>query len=73
MPNTFCQITKNEKYTIKNKTYKNWKTTYCFGCKYYTKKFRPQEVKMINKVLREKSHCIVSQSNRSRFLKQKIN
>ena len=48
-------------------------TTYCFGCKYYTKKFRSQEEKMINKVLREKSNCVVSRSNRSRFLKQKIN
>ena len=34
-------------------------TTYCFGCKDYTKKFRPEKVKMINKVLREKSHCVV--------------
>ena len=34
-------------------------TTYCFGCKDYTKNFRPQEVKMINKLLREKSHCVV--------------
>ena len=48
-------------------------TTYCFGCKYYTKRFRPQEENMINKVLREKSNCVVSRSNRSRFLKQKIN
>ena len=29
------------------------RTTYCFGCKDYTKNFRPQEVKMTNKVLRE--------------------
>ena len=48
-------------------------TTYCFGCKDYTKNFRPQEVKMINKVPREKSHCVVCWSNKSRFLKQKIN
>ena len=48
-------------------------TTCCFGCKDYTKNFRPQEVKMINKVLREKSHCVVCQSNISRLLKQKIN
>ena len=34
-------------------------TTYCFGCKDYTKNFRPEKVKMINKVLREKSHCVV--------------
>ena len=33
-------------------------TTYCFGCKDYTKNFRPQEVKMINKLLREKSPCV---------------
>ena len=26
-------------------------TTYCFGCKDYTKNFRPQEVKMTNKIL----------------------
>ena len=47
--------------------------TYCFGCKDYTKKFRPEKVKMINKVLREKFHCAVCRSNKSRFLKQKIN
>ena len=48
-------------------------TSYCFGCKDYTKDFRPKKVKMINKVLREKSDCVVCQSNKSRFLKQKIN
>ena len=47
--------------------------TYCFGCKDYTKNFRPQEVKMTNKALREKSNCVVCRSNKSRFLKQKIN
>ena len=48
-------------------------TTYCFRCKDYRKNFRPQKVKIINKVLREKSHCVVCRSNKSRFLKQKIN
>ena len=48
-------------------------TTYCFGCKNYTKNFRPEKVKMMNKVVREKSHCVVCQSNKSRLLKQKIN
>ena len=48
-------------------------TTCCFGYKNYTKNFRPEKVKMINKVLREKSHYIVYRSNKSRFLKQKIN
>ena len=48
-------------------------TTYCFGCKDYTHNFRPEKVKMTNKVLREKSHCVACQSNKSRFLKQKLN
>ena len=48
-------------------------TTYCFGCKDITHHFRPQEVKMTNKVLREKSNYVVCQSNKSRFLKQKHN
>ena len=42
-------------------------TTYCFGCKDYTKSFRPEKVKMIYKVLREKSHYVVYRSNKSRF------
>ena len=48
-------------------------TTYCLGCKDYTHNFRPEKVKMTNKVLREKSCCVVCWSNKSRFLKQKIN
>ena len=47
--------------------------TYCFGCKDFTHNFRPQEVKMTNKVLWEKSNCVVCWSNKSRFLKQKHN
>ena len=53
---------KHEKYAIKIKTDRNWKrlgTTYCFGCKDFTHNFRREEVKMTNKVLREKSHCVV--------------
>ena len=38
---------------------KQFGTTCCFRCKDYTKNFRPEEVKMINRVLREKSHCAV--------------
>ena len=38
-------------------------TTYCFGCKDYTY-FRPEKVKTINKVLREKSHCVACRSNK---------
>ena len=52
------------------KTGKKPGTTYCFGCKDYTKNFRPEKVKMTNKVVREKSHCIVCRTNKSRFLKQ---
>ena len=48
-------------------------TTYCFWCKDVTHNFRPQELKMTNKVLREKSNCVVCQSNKSKFLKQKHN
>ena len=52
---------------------KQSETTYRFRCKDYTKNFRSQKVKMIKKVLREKSHCVVCLSNKLRFLKQKIN
>ena len=48
-------------------------TTYCLGCKDFARNFRPQEVKTTNKVLREKSDCVVCQSNKSRFLKRKHN
>ena len=62
MLKTFYQITKKEKYTIKIKSIKVGKqsgTTYCFRCKDYTKNFRPEKVKTINKLLTEKSHCVV--------------
>ena len=52
------------------KTGKKSGTTYCFGFKDYTKNFRPEKVDMTNKVVREKSHCIVCRSYKSRFLKQ---
>ena len=65
---------KNIKLKIKPiKIGKQSGTTYFFGCKDYTNNFRPQEVNMTNKVLREKSHCIICRSNKSRFLKQKMN
>ena len=51
---------------------KQSETTYCLGCKDYTQNYRSEKVKMINKVLREKSHCVLCRSNKSRFLKQKI-
>ena len=42
----------------KIKLRKRSRTTYCLGCKDFTHNFRPQEVKMINKVFREKSKCV---------------
>ena len=59
---------RHEKHTNTNR----W-TTYCLGCKDYTHKFNPNEVKMTNKVFGEKSNCVVCRSNKSRFLKQKHN
>ena len=44
------------------KTGKQSRTAHCFGCKDYT-----------NKILRKKSHCVICRSNKSRFLKQKLN
>ena len=61
-----------QKYFAK-KIRKRRGTTYCFGCKDFTHNFRPQEVKMTNKVLRGKSNCLVCRSNQSRWLKQKRN
>ena len=48
-------------------------TTRCFGCKDFTHNLRSKEVKIANKVHREKSKCVVCQSNKSRFSKQKHN
>ena len=65
---------KNTQSKIKPiKTGKELGTTYCLGCKDFTHNFRPQEIKMTNKVLREKSNCVACRSNKSRFLKQKHN
>ena len=74
MLKTVCQVIKVKTTQLK-KTIKLRKKseTYCLGCKDDTHNFRSQEVKMTNKVFREKSNCIVCQSNKSRFLKQKHN
>ena len=46
---------KNARSKIKLiKTGKKNETTYCLGYKDYTDNFKPQEIKMTNKVLREK-------------------
>ena len=42
-------------------------TTYCLGCKDYTDNFKLQEIKMTNKVLTEKSNCVVCWSSKPRF------
>ena len=42
------------------KTGKKPGTAYCLGCKDYTHNFKPQEIKMTNKVFREKSNCCLS-------------
>ena len=52
------------------KTGKRPGTIYFFGCKDYTKNFGAEKVNMTNKVVREKSHCIACQTNKSRILKQ---
>ena len=48
---------RHQKCAIKDKMDKNWEktgTTYCLGCKDYADNFKPQKIKMINKMLREK-------------------
>ena len=72
----FTKLQKMKNTQSEIKPIKSWKqplTTYCFAYKDYTQNLRPEKVKMTNKVLREKSHCVVCWSNKSRFLKQKIN
>ena len=69
---TKLQKTEDIQSEIKpTKTGKRPGTMQCFGCKDFTHKFRPQEVKMTKKVLREKSNSFVCRSDKSRFLKQK--
>ena len=65
---------KNTQSKIKRiKTEKYFEITCCLGCKDFMHNFRPQEVKMVNKMLKEKSSCIACWSNKLRFLKQKHN
>ena len=65
---------KNTRSKIKPiKTGKEIGTAYCLGCKDHNHNFKPQQVKMTNKVLREKSNCVVCRSSKSRFFKQKHN
>ena len=51
---------KNAQSKIKPiKTGKELGTTYCLGFKDFTHNFRPQKVKLTNKVLREKLSCLL--------------
>ena len=71
---TKFQRMKNTQSKLKPiKTEKELGTTCCLDCKDFMHNFRPQEVKMTNKVLREKSSCVVCRNAKSRFLKQKHN
>ena len=64
---------KNTRSKIKTiKTGKEIGTTHSLGCKDYPDNFKPHELKITNKVLREKSNCAVCRSSKSRFLKQKL-
>ena len=57
---TKLQKTKSTQSKIKPiKIGKQSGTIYCFRCKDYTQNFRPEKVKVENKVLREKSNCVV--------------
>ena len=63
---------RHEKRVIKNKNNKNWgkKLEHLIV---QGVKVKLQEIKMTNKVLREKPNCVVCWSSKSRFLKQKYN
>ena len=53
---------RHEKRAIKKKAIKTGEkieTMYCLGYKDYNDNFKPQEIKMTNKVPREKSNCAI--------------
>ena len=57
---TKLQKLKNTQSEIKSiKIGKRPGKTYCFGCKDFTQNFKSQDIKMTNKVLREKSYCVI--------------
>ena len=58
----FAKIDRMKKIQSKIKPIKIGKqpgTTYCLGCKDYTQNCWQEKVKMTNKILGEKSHCVV--------------
>ena len=54
------------------KTGKELGTTYCFGCKDFTHNFRPEEVKMINKLQRKKNCVLKIKIFKTKAQQQKI-
>ena len=52
---------------------KQSRTMYCFGCKDYTKNFRPEKVKMTNKVLKNLIVLFVDLINQDFQNKKEIN
>ena len=55
----FTKLRKMKNTQSKIKPIKRPETTYCFGCQDFTHNFRPQEVKMTNKVLRKKNQTVL--------------
>ena len=65
---TKLQKMKNTQSKIKPiKFGKELRTTYFLGCKDFTHNFRPQKVKLTNKVIRGKSNCVDCQSKNQDF------
>ena len=63
----FTKLEKMRNTQLKVKSIKFGKelgTKYCLECKDFTHNFRPQKVKTTNKVLREKSNCVVFLSSK---------
>ena len=53
--------------------YKNEIGTYCLACRKHTNNIGSRTVTMTNKVIRDKSRCAQCLSDKSRFMKQKLN
>ena len=46
--------------------------TYCLACREHTGNIGSRKVTMTNKIIRDKSRCAQCLSDKSRFLKQKV-
>ena len=47
--------------------------TYCLACKEHTANIGSKRMTMTNKAIRDKSRCAKCLSDKSRFMKQKLN